>query len=168
MRFARKVFWTAGIYGLLVTLPQLFLEGRASRDFPPPIPHPEIYYGFVGTVLAWQVAFLLIGRDPVRYRPFILVSLIEKGVFGAAVPILYEQGRVPALLLLFAAIDVVFGLLFFEAWRRTKDASPFPSMPPAQDPSDVKRSSEDRSDTEEIILDLRRVMDTATPSPGEK
>lgn len=123
MAFARRVFLAAGVYGLLVITPQLFLEGRTSRDFPPAITHPEFYYGFVGAALAWQVAFLVIGRDPVRYRPLMLVALIEKGVFAAAVPVLYLQGRVPVLLVVFAGIDLGLGLLFLESWRRTKAAA---------------------------------------------
>lgn len=124
MTFARRVFMTAGVYGLIVIAPQLFLEAKTSRDFPPPITHPEFYYGFVGTALAWQVAFLVIGRDPVRYRPMMLVAaVVEKGVFGVAAPILYFQGRVPGLILVFAAIDLLLGLLFVESWRRTKPAA---------------------------------------------
>jgi hypothetical protein len=125
MAFARRVFLVAGVYGLIAITPQLFLEGKTSRDFPPAITHPEFYYGFVGTALAWQVAFLMIGRDPVRFRPLMLpAALIEKGVFGAAVPVLYHQGRVPGLVLVFAGIDLVLGTLFLIAWRRTRPASP--------------------------------------------
>jgi hypothetical protein len=40
------VFLLAGIYGSLVLLPQYFLEEKTGRDFPPPITHPEYYYGF--------------------------------------------------------------------------------------------------------------------------
>jgi len=123
MTFARRVFLAAGIYGLIVITPQFFLESKTSRDFPPPITHPEFYYGFVATALAWQVVFLMIGSDPARYRPLMLVAaLIEKFVFGAAVPVLYAQGRVSGLMLFFAGIDVLLGLLFLESWRRTKPA----------------------------------------------
>jgi hypothetical protein len=121
MVFARRVFLTAGIYGLIVIAPQLFLEAKTSRDYPPAITHPEFYYGFVGTALAWQVAFLVIARDPVRYRPLMPVAaLIEKFVFGIAGLLLFFQGRVPPPFVLFAGIDLVLGLLFLEAWRRTR------------------------------------------------
>lgn len=121
MVFARRVFLTAGLYGLVVIAPQLFLEAKTSRDFPPAITHPEFYYGFVGTALAWQAAFLVIARDPLRYRPLMLVAaLVEKGVFGIAGLVLYSQGRVPPLIVLFAGIDLVLGLLFLESWRRTR------------------------------------------------
>src|SRR5262245_63460257 len=48
MKFARIVFLVAGIYGLLVVAPQYFLEAKIGRDTPPPITHPEFFYGFVG------------------------------------------------------------------------------------------------------------------------
>jgi hypothetical protein len=119
MAFARRVFLVAGVYGLMVVTPQLFLEARTSRDLPPPITHPEFYYGFVGAALAWQVVFLVIAHDPERYRPLMLAALIEKGVFGIAVPVLFLEGRVSLPFVVFAAIDLVLGGLFIASWRRT-------------------------------------------------
>jgi hypothetical protein len=40
-----------------------------GQDQPPAITHPEFYYGFVGVATTWQVTFLIIRRDPKRYRP---------------------------------------------------------------------------------------------------
>src|SRR5262245_705061 len=48
MRFAKWVFLLAGITGILVVIPLYFLEERFGRDQPPPVNHPEFYYGFVG------------------------------------------------------------------------------------------------------------------------
>jgi len=123
MGFARRVFMAAGVYGLIVMTPQLFLEARLSRDYPPAITHAELYYGFVGTALAWQVAFLVIARDPERYRPLMPSACLEKGIFGAVIPVLYLHGRVSLLIVIFAAIDIVLGILFYESWRRTKPRS---------------------------------------------
>ena len=52
MRFARVVYFIAGIYGLLVLLPQYFLEEKTGRDFPPAITHPEFFYGFIAVAVA--------------------------------------------------------------------------------------------------------------------
>lgn len=120
-RFARWVFLTAGVYGLVVLLPQYFLEGRIGRDYPPPITHPEHFYGFLGVAIAWQVAFLLIARDTVRYRIFMIPSALEKLSFGVAVLVLHAQGRVPTALLGFGLIDLVFCVLFLVAFRLTKE-----------------------------------------------
>jgi hypothetical protein len=121
-RFARRVYAIAGIYGLIVMLPQYFLEGRIGRDNPPPITHTEYFYGFIGIVLVWQIAFLVIARDPERYRALMPVTVLEKLAFAVPVILLYRDGRVAASLLPFAAIDLVLGALFFIAWRRTGSA----------------------------------------------
>ena len=117
-RFARRVYNVAGIYGLSVMLPQYFMEERIGRDTPPPITHPEHFYGFIGVVVAWQVAFLVIARDPARFRALMPVTVLEKLVFAVPVAILYAQGRVAASVLPFAAIDLVLGTLFFLSYRR--------------------------------------------------
>ncbi len=69
MDFARRVLWIAGVYGLLVIVPILFLEGRIGRDYPPAITHPKYFYGFQCVALAWQVLYLFMAQDPARYRP---------------------------------------------------------------------------------------------------
>jgi len=117
-RFARRVYLFAGIYGLVVMLPQYFMEERIGRDTPPPITHPEHFYGFIGVVIAWQVAFLVMARDPARFRALMPVTVLEKLVFAVPVVILYAQGRVAGSVLPFAAIDLVLGALFFLSYRR--------------------------------------------------
>ena len=121
MAFATRVFQVAWLYGLAVLTPQFFLEAQTGRDFPPPITHPEFYYGFVGVAWAWQVAFLLIARDPARYRPLMIPAILEKVAFGGAALALLVAGRVPALVAMFGGIDLVLATLFAAAYRRTAD-----------------------------------------------
>jgi hypothetical protein len=118
MRFARIVFRFAAVYGVFVLLPQYFLEGRIGRDYPPPITHPEHFYGFVGVALAWQAAFWVISGDPLRFRPLMIPAVLEKAAFGVAVPVLYLQNRVSPALLPFGVMDLLLGTLFFVAWRK--------------------------------------------------
>ncbi|MBI1323042.1 hypothetical protein GC170_07625 [bacterium] len=116
--FAKRVFFWASIYGFLVIAPQYFLEERIGRDNPPPITHPEHFYGFVGVALAWQLAFYLIARDPQRLRPIIPAAVAEKWLFGIAAMKLLYDGRVQSILGLFAGIDIVLGILFLIAYLR--------------------------------------------------
>ena len=118
MKFAKTVFTVAGIYGIVALAPQYFLEQRIGRDFPPPITHPEHFYGFIGVALAWQFLFLVIARDPVRMRPAIVPAILEKLAFAIAAPVLFALGRVPAAVLGFGIIDAVLATLFFVAMRR--------------------------------------------------
>lgn len=122
MKFAQRVFWFAGSYGLLALLPQYFLESRVGQDYPPAITHPEFYYGFIGVGVAWQVLFLIVARDPVRYRLMMLPAMLEKATFGIAVLILYAQQRVSGPLLPFAAMDLILCTLFGLAFWRTGKA----------------------------------------------
>jgi hypothetical protein len=119
MSFARWLFRIAGIYGLVVLLPQYFMENSLSRNFPPPLTHPEHFYGFIGVALAWQVVFLLIARDFQRYRLLMLPAILEKVSFGGAVLVLYEQGRAAPLVACAGTIDLVFAACFIVAFRRS-------------------------------------------------
>ena len=120
MEFAKRVFSIAGIYGFIVLLPQYFLEAKTGRDFPPPITHPEYYYGFIGVALAWQALFLIIAKDPVRYRAAMIPSVLEKAAFGIASVILYLTGRLSPLTLGFGIVDLILGALFIVAYAKTK------------------------------------------------
>jgi hypothetical protein len=119
MRFAKWVFLLAGVSGVLMLAP-LYLEDRFFRDYPPAINRPEFYYGFPGVTLAWQVLFLVIASDPVRFRPAMPPAMLEKVSFAAAVPVLYalDRGIAPMWLGL-AAIDASWLVLFAAAWLRT-------------------------------------------------
>ncbi len=119
MSFARWVYRIAGIYGLLCLAPFLFLEEKIGRDYPPAITHPEHYYGFVGVGLAWQVAFLILASDPVRYRPLMIATLVEKAIFGVATIVLFAQQRIPGPVLGFGITDLVLGTLFLISYLRT-------------------------------------------------
>jgi len=75
-RFAKRVFLVAGIYGIVVLLPQYFVEWALA--LPMPMRRPEQFYGFIGVALTWQFLFLVIARDVERYRPLMLVGVLEK------------------------------------------------------------------------------------------
>ena len=119
-RFARRVYTVAGIYGLVVMLPQYFLEDRIGRDTPPPITHPEHVYGFIGVTIAWQIAFLVIGREPQRLRALMPVTVLEKLAFAVPVAMLWAKGRVAGSVLPFAGIDLLLAALFVVSYVRTK------------------------------------------------
>src|SRR6188474_3115846 len=107
MKFAKWIFLTAGIYGIVVLAPQYLLEERVGQDNPPPITHPEHFYGFIGVALAWQVLFFAIAREPVRLRPAMLPAILEKLAFGIAAIVLFAQGRIAPPLLGAGLIDLL-------------------------------------------------------------
>jgi len=43
MKFAKVVFWIAGMWGVLVLTPLYFIFDMIGRNDPPPITHPAFY-----------------------------------------------------------------------------------------------------------------------------
>jgi len=102
------LFRVAAAYGLIALLPMYF---RAPAD----LTHPAFYFGFIGVATAWQLAFLVIAQDPLRYRLIILPGIVEKLGFGIAAVWLWSVGRLSdPLLALGGALDLVMAAAF--AW----------------------------------------------------
>lgn len=120
MRFARIVFLIAGIYGLIVLSPMYFMEGMIGRQTPPAITHPEYFYGFVGTAIAWQVVFLVLASDPARYRAMILPSVLEKIPYAITIAVLFAQRRIAPSAAVFGVADCILGILFLAAYFKTR------------------------------------------------
>ena len=116
---AKYIFLLSGLFGLIVLSPQYFLEQRVGADYPPPVTHPEFYYGFVGIALAFQVLFIIISTDPVRFRPAMIAGILEKLAFGVPVLVLYFSGRLNSVTLGFGIFDLLLGALFLWAYVST-------------------------------------------------
>lgn len=116
MSAVRWLFRIAAAYGLLALLP-MYLQP------PPDAAAPAFYYGFIGVASAWQLAFLLIAHDPVRYRLVILPGIVEKLGFGVAALLLYSQDRIAPLLAAGGALDLAMAAAFAWAFVRIGRAS---------------------------------------------
>ena len=123
MKFAKILFNVAGIWGVILLLPLYFIFDLIGQQDPPPITHPAFFYGFAGLGLAWQVAFFIIARDPLRFRPMMVPSILEKIGYGGAVVVLYAQGRMYGQDLAFGLADLLFAALFAIALLRTARAT---------------------------------------------
>jgi len=119
MKFAKIVFWVAGIWGVLALTPLYFIFNMIGRNDPPGITHPGFYYGFASVGLAFQVAFFVIAKDPVRLRPMMIPSVLEKFGYGATLLVLYLQNRLRPQDLALGGIDFLFGVLFLAAFFKT-------------------------------------------------
>lgn len=121
--FAKRAFQIAGVFGLIVLslVYGAYLLGLEGVTFD--TDRPDIVHGFFLVALAWQVAFLLIATDPVRYRPLMLAAMLEKFPFTLAVLLLYANGQVPQTMLVLGLIDGILGVLFSIAYIWTDPAS---------------------------------------------
>lgn len=122
MKFAKYTYLIAGIYGIFALAPMYLLENYIGRQNPPAITHPEFFYGFVGVALAWQFVFLVMSRDPLKYRSLILPTILEKCAWGVPVAILYVQNRVAVSVLAVGMIDLLWGILFAAAYLKIRNA----------------------------------------------
>jgi hypothetical protein len=122
MKFAKIVFYLAAVWGILILTPLYFMFDMIGRQDPPPITHPAFYYGFASVALAWQFAFIVIARDPVRFRPMMIPSVIEKFAYGASLLALYFQHRLHGADVAFGSVDIAFGILFIIAFLKTPSA----------------------------------------------
>ena len=120
MKFAKIVFWIAGIWGVLVLAPLYFMFDLIGRQDPPPITHPAFYYGFVGAGLAWQIVFFIVATNPARFRPLMIACMVEKFSYAVALIILYMQSRLHRADLVFGGVDFVLGILFLASFLQTQ------------------------------------------------
>jgi len=124
MQFGRRVFLIAGIAGLILTVPAYFLEGLTATINPSAVEHPEFYYGFVGVVVVWQLVYVLIGLNPVRFRPVMPLAALAKLSFVGTVVTLFVMERIRPLWLGFGVFDGTFAVLFLVSYARTPRERP--------------------------------------------
>jgi hypothetical protein len=125
MKFARFVFIASGVWGIAALAPFYWLVDITGRRYAAPMDYPQFFWGFFSVALAWQFAFLLIGSNPVRFRPLMVPAIVEKFGFIVTLTLLLGRGRIPSADAVAAIPDTVVGLLFVAAFAATSsDARP--------------------------------------------
>jgi len=87
------------------------------------VDYPQFFYGFLSVAMAWQIAFLLIGSSPARFRPLMIPSIVEKLGHVAGVAVLYDQGRLSVADATAAGPDFLLAVLFIMAFAMTRYVS---------------------------------------------
>jgi len=121
MRFARWTYGLAAAWGLLVLTPLLFLRRQIEAQTTV-FTHVEYFYGFLAVALVFQLVFLMVARDPVRFRPLMPLTALEKWSWGLVAWIAFAKGLTQTQVVFFATVDMALGLLFLVAWTRTPKA----------------------------------------------
>jgi hypothetical protein len=119
-RFAKFVFVGAGVWGIVVLTPLYWLVDVTGRQYSPPVDYPQFFYGFFSVAMAWQIAFLVIGSDPLRFRPMMIPGMLEKFGHVATVAILFARSRISALDAQAMVPDLLLGILFVLAFVKTR------------------------------------------------
>jgi hypothetical protein len=116
MKLAKWIFLIAGIFGVLVTIPMALAEKAVEQIMPPAVHHPEFFYGFVLLNACWQVLYLFLSTDPIRYRPMMIPSFAAKASGVVALSWLLLQGRISDQWTVTIFIDGIWALLFVLAF----------------------------------------------------
>ena len=119
MRFPKIVFIGAGVWGIVVLTPLYFLLDLTGRQYAPPTMYPQFFYGFLSITMAWQIAFLVIGSSPSRFRPLMIPSILEKAGYIVTVGVLYGQSRISMTDVAAAGPDLLLCVLFIAAFVKT-------------------------------------------------
>jgi hypothetical protein len=69
--------------------------------------------------MAWQIAFLIIGINPLFFRALMIPSILEKFGWVATLAVLYGRSRIPAIDAQAALPDLALGVLFVVAFVKT-------------------------------------------------
>ena len=125
MKFAKIVFQAAGIWGVVILCPLYFMSGAIGHRDPRAISHLGYYFGFLNVTLAWQLAFFILAKDPLRFRPMIIASIAEKAFYCASIIVLCSLRLVTKAESMTALPDLVFAVLFTMAYGRTKPNASF-------------------------------------------
>jgi len=109
----------AGVWGIVVLTPLYFLVDLTGRQYAAPVDYPHFFYGFLSVAMAWQIAFLVIGSSPARFRPLMIPSILEKLGHVAGVAVLYGKGRLSVADATAAGPDLFLAILFIIAFAMT-------------------------------------------------
>jgi hypothetical protein len=107
----------AAISGLLSTVP-LALSEKVME-----VKQPEFFYGFVFLNICWQISYLFLSSNPVRYRPMMIPAFLAKGSGTVALTWLYLLGRVSGQWIAVGTLDGVIAVLFLVAFWATRGES---------------------------------------------
>jgi len=121
---ARWLFGSAAIYNISGALAFLFLrpwiEPLLRLDPVAGTNLPTLYLA-CGFVILFGYIYVLLARDPLRYRHFIPVTILGKSMATVCFVVPWLAGQAPWTLAAVGAGDPVYAVLFLLFWRSLPD-----------------------------------------------
>jgi hypothetical protein len=120
MKWIKVPFAVSAVYDGVVALVFLFFGPSIYDYFGIERPNHLGYLHFPALLLiVFAAMYWRIASDPVRFRDLIPFGIGLKVSYSAVVFYHWSTGGIPALWIPFAWLDLVFLILFFQAWRKT-------------------------------------------------
>jgi hypothetical protein len=132
---ARWLFGSAALYNICGALPFLFL-----RPWIEPLLHLDTVAGTnlptlylcCGFVILFGYAYILLARDPARYRNYIHLAIIGKLIAIVSFTVPWIGGQIPTPLIASIAGDPIYVVLFVLFLRSVPDQARASTPPLAQ------------------------------------
>lgn len=121
--YARWLFGTAAIFNIVLGLAVIFARPlMAAKLGIEPAEGVNLVFANLAGLLAAMigVVYWMIGREPERYRPLILLSAVGKTLAVALVMIPFGRGEIGGALPLLVMGDLIYATLFLDYLRRSK------------------------------------------------
>jgi hypothetical protein len=109
---ARPLFTVAAVFNFLVGVPMLFAYPLCAALLQIEGPPTVWYHICAAVVIVFGYSYWCIARDPVRFRPYVMLGAIAKLGFVVAVYGHWLAGDASPRLALLVSTDLVFALLF--------------------------------------------------------
>ena len=120
---ARALFTTAAVFNFLVGIPMLVAYPLIARLFGLEGPPTVWFHIAAAIVIIFGYAYACIARDPVKFRPYVMLGAISKMAFVVVIYGHWLNGTAPGPLALLVTMDLIFALLF-TGYLTTTPASP--------------------------------------------
>lgn len=119
---ARPLFSIAALFNLVVGIPMLVAYPTVARLLQLEGPPTVWYHIAAAIVVIFGLAYWSIGRDPVKFRPYVLLGIVGKLAFVAIIYGHWLAGDVSVRLAVLVTGDLIFTLLFIAYLRSSPSA----------------------------------------------
>lgn len=121
---SRALFRVACAWNFFWGVPLLLVPGIAMTNIGLPEPSQgvgELHARAVGlAIILFGWIYLTIGRNVVAFRSFLQIAIVAKLIFFVLVAFVCIRHRELLPMLMIALGDLLFGVLFFRAWRKSQ------------------------------------------------
>ncbi|HVN43574.1 MAG TPA: hypothetical protein VMT50_12385 [Steroidobacteraceae bacterium] len=120
----RALFTAAAAFNVLVGVPMLvaypLVASLLGLEGPPTV----WYHIAAAIVLIYGYAYACVARDPHRYRPYVVLGILGKLSFVAAIYGHWVAGSASGRCALLVTVDLLFAILFFAYLRAEAPMAP--------------------------------------------
>jgi hypothetical protein len=114
---ARPLFSIAALFNFAVGVPMLVAYPVVARVLQLKGKPTVWFHVAAAVVLVFGYAYWCVARDPVRFRPYVLLGIIGKLAFVVAIYGHWIAGSASGRSAMLVTVDLIFALLFFAYMR---------------------------------------------------